>query len=149
MTRISSLGTTMLLFALTLLAGVFALTMLGSASIAQPTVNATIRQAATIEWLQPDQVHIPNNLVVNAHAVEHNGEAEKLYWLIKQGQCVMAAKFCGGSEIEKMYVCVDPITGLVGAILQFGDEVTTGYFERGGSGYWSKRIAREDWEACR
>ena len=87
-------------------------------------------------------------VAISAHAAEHNGEAERLYWLLVQDQCVVAAKFCGGSEVEKLYTCVDPITGIVGAILQFGDQITTGYFERDGSGYWVKRVARENWEVC-
>ena len=110
----------------------------------------TVRQSAAsaIEWLRPDQVHVPSGLAVSGHAAGHNGEAERLYWLLVQGQCVAAAKFCGGSEVERLYTCVDPITGIVGAILQFGDEITTGYFERDGSGYWMKRVARENWEVC-
>ena len=128
-----------------------ALTLLGGGlGKAQRVQVQAVRQspAPAIEWLRPDQVYVPSGLAISAHAAGHNGEAERLYWLLAQGQCVTAAKFCGGSEVEKMYTCVDPITGIVGAILQFGSEITTGYFERDGSDYWLKRVAREDWEAC-
>ena len=117
-----------------------------------PAPASAARQAGAapaIEWLRPDRVHVPSGLAISGHAAGHNGEAERLYWLLVQGQCVTAAKFCGGSKIEKMYACVDPITGIVGAILQFGDEITTGYFERDGSGYWTKRVERENWEVCK
>jgi len=138
-----------LIFCMMILAGVLALVMLGSASTL-PVTSATVRQAAvSIDWLRPDQVNVPRGLSISTHAAEHNGEVERLYWLLAQGQCMTAAKFCGGSEVERLYTCVDPITGLVGAILQFGDEITTGYFERGGSDYWVKRVAREKWEVCK
>jgi len=94
------------------------------------------------------RIDVPKHLIISPHTVKHNGEAEYIYELLLEGRCATTTKYCGGSEVEKMYVCVDPVTGITGAILQFGDEITTGYFERDGAGYWSKRVEREKWEVC-
>lgn len=130
----------------------FAATMLlgGSLSEASKMQVQAVRQSAApaIEWLRPGQVDIPRNLAIRKHAAKHNGEAEEIYKLLLEGQCVAAAKFCGGSEIERLYTCVDPVTGIVGAVLQFGNEITTGFYERGNSGYWAGRTEREKWEVC-
>lgn len=107
-----------------------------------------VAQKATIDWLRSDQVYVPGGLTIRAHAAKHNSETERIYTLLLQGQCAAVAKFCGGSDIENLYTCIDPVTGIVGAILQFGDEITTGYYERSGSGHWAGRTARENWEVC-
>jgi len=149
MTRTSSLGTMVLLFVMTLIISAFALTMLSSASITLPATGATVHQAAAIDWLRPDQVPVPNNLIISAHAAKHHGDTEQIYANLLQGKCAEVAKFCGGSEQEFAYFCVDPVTGIVGAILQIGDEITTGYYEKPGSEYWVKRVPRERWEVCK
>lgn len=150
MTRVSPLETMImiLLFGMALLAGLSALVLLGSA--AQTVTVPTVHQAntATIDWLRPDQVQVPDDLVISAHSAKHNGDTEKIYQMLLDSKCTEVAKFCGGSESEFTYFCVDPVTGIVGAILQVGDEITTGFYERGGSGYWAKRIPRENWEVC-
>ena len=102
----------------------------------------------TIDWLRPDQVHVPTGLAINTHAAKHHGDTERIYANLLQGKCADVAKFCGGSESEFAYFCVDPVTGIVGAILQIGDEITTGFYEKSGSGYWVKRVPREQWEVC-
>jgi len=147
MTRTSSLETMILLFGTMLLVGLGALALLGSAQVA--TVPA-MRQASevAIDWLRPDQVHVPSGLAISMHSAKHNEETEKIYQMLLESKCTEVAKFCGGSESEFAYFCVDPITGIVGAILQVGDEITTGFYERAGSGYWVKRVPREKWEIC-
>ena len=135
-----------LLVALLLLGG-----GLGEAQRVQVQVQAqAVRQspAPAIEWLRPDQVHVPSGLAISAHAAKHSGDTEKIYRMLLQGKCAEVAKFCGGSESEFAYFCVDPITGIVGAVLQFGDEITTGFYERDGSGYWTKRVPKERWKTC-
>jgi len=109
----------------------------------QPVVHQ-----ATIDWLHPDQVEVPSNLTISTHAAKHHGDTERIYNLLLEGQCAEVAKFCGGSDIENLYICINPMTGIVGAILQFGDEITTGYYERSGSGHWAGRTARENWRVC-
>jgi len=129
--------------------GLAALTLLAQVNVAATIWRAQpVAQKATIDWLSPDQIYVPDDLVIRAHAAKHNGEAEQIYTLLLQGQCAAVAKFCGGSNIENLYTCVDPVTGIVGAILQFGDEITTGYYERGGSGHWAGRTVRENWRVC-
>lgn len=147
MTRVSPLETMIMLFVMILLAGLGALVLLGSAQVATAPV---VHQAnkTTIDWRRPDQVYIPDDLAISAHAAKHHGDTEYIYQILLDGKCTEVAKFCGGSESEFTYLCVDPVTGIVGAILQVGDEITTGFFERDGSGYWSKRIPRERWEVC-
>lgn len=137
--------------AMLLALGLAALVLLAQADTAAVawTSQPAMYQASkvTIDWLRPDQVHVPSGLAISAHATKHNGEAEQIYALLLQGQCAAVAKFCGGSNIERMYICVDPVTGIVGAMLQFGDEITTGYFSSN-SNYWPGRIARENWKSC-
>ena len=152
MTRASSLETIVLLLGMMLLAGLGALVLLGSAQV--DTVATTwhaqpAAQQVTIDWLRPDQVQVPSGLVISEHSAKHNGDTERIYKYLLEGKCTEVAKFCGGSEEEFAYFCVDPVTGIVGAILQIGDEITTGYYEKGGSGYWVKRVPREHWEVCR
>ena len=148
MTRVSPLETAILLFAMMLLAGVGALALLGSAqTVTVPAVHQA--STVTIDWLHPDQVHVPSGLTISAHSAKHNGETERIYKYLLEGQCTEVAKYCGGSESEFAYFCVDPVTGIVGAILQIGDEVTTGFYEKDGSGYWAKRVPREQWEVCK
>lgn len=144
MTRLSSLEIMALLFGMMLLAGIGALMLLGQA------VDATVPvvHQASINWLRPGQVHIPRDLAINSHAAKHHGDAERIYNLLLEGQCAGVAKYCGGSNIENLYICTDPVTGVVGAILQFGGEITTGYYERSGSGHWAGRTVRENWRVC-
>jgi len=98
--------------------------------------------ALSNDWVQ-GQVAVDRNLSIRYT----DTQATEIYRLLLEGKCASAMQFCGGSDIEKMWVCVDPVTGLVGAIIQFGDEIVTGYFE-GRPGYWQRRIARDKWEAC-
>jgi len=144
MTRTSPLETMILLFGMVLLAGLGALVLLGSAQGA----TVPVAHQAIIDWQRPDQVHVPSDLAISTHAAKHHGDTEKIYQMLLDSQCTEVAKYCGGSESEFTYMCIDPITGIVGAILQVGDEITTGFFERSGSGYWAKRIPREQWSVC-
>jgi len=150
MTRASSLETIVLLLGMMLLAGLGALVLLGSAQVDTATTTWHAQPAAqqvTIDWLRPDQVQVPSGLTIAEHAAKHNGDTEKIYKLLLEGHCAEVAMYCGGSNIEKMYACVDPITGLVGIMLRFGDEIKTGYFSRNQNNL-ENRIAREKWRAC-
>ena len=90
----------------------------------------------------------PPDLTINSHAAKHGTQAAEIYALVLAGKCVASTTYCGGSEIEKLHVCTDPITGLVGAVIQFGDEIRTGFYE-GNVGYWERVIERDNWEVCR
>jgi len=151
MTEIRPLGAMVLMLVFALLAGLAALVLLGSAQTATTTVwqSRPAAQRTTVDWLRPDQIYVPSGLTISAHAAKHNGETEEIYSKLLEGKCAEVAKFCGGSEEEFAYYCVDPVTGVVGAILQIGDEITTGYYEKDGSGYWARRIPRERWEVCK
>ena len=147
MTRTSNLELSIVLFLMVGVFGLFALAMLGQTqTVTVPIVHQA--SAMTIDWLRPDQVTVPQGLVISTHAAKHHGDTEKIYQMLLDGQCTEVAKFCGGSESEFAYFCIDPVTGIVGAILQIGDEITTGFYEKAGSNYWIKRIPREGWDTC-
>lgn len=143
MTRTSSFRTSLALLGMLFLMGLAVLMLLGPAL----ETSTTTYRAQSSARAAP-QVAIPNDLAIRGHAAKHGSEANQIYALLLEGKCVAVGKFCGGSDIEKLYTCVDPVTGVVGAILQFGDEITTGYFERDGSGYWDRRVEKENWEVC-
>ena len=117
-------------------------------TIATAWQSQPVAQKAAIDWLPPKQVYIPGGLVISTHSAKHHGDTERIYQMLLDSKCTEVAKYCGGSESEFTYLCIDPITGIVGAILQVGDEITTGFYERAGSGYWAKRIPRERWRVC-
>ena len=129
------------------LAALMLLAQIDTASIAWRSQPAA--QKVAIDWLRPEQIDVPGGLVINAHSAKHHGNTEKIYRMLLDSKCAEVAKYCGGSENEFTYICTDPVTGIVGAILQVGNEITTGFYERAGSGYWAKRIPRERWEACK
>lgn len=100
-----------------------------------------------VEEVVGNHARVQEGLAIRAHADKHNGEAQRIYQQLLEGKCATSMTWCGGSNIEKMHICVDPVTGAVGAVLQFGDEITTGFYE-GYEGYWTWRVERENWEVC-
>jgi len=131
---------------LSLLAGVVGAAGLGTIASAT-AVTVTSSQKASTSWLEGNNVRVSNQLTMSEHAKKHGDAATQLYVMMLTGKCVASMTYCGGSEIEKLHVCVDPVTGAVGAVLQFGIEITTGFYE-GNVGYWERRIEREGWEVC-
>jgi len=92
------------------------------------------------------QVAIRSGLKINSHAAKHDSEvldAWKIYAMLLEGQCVASTVLCGGSEIEKLYLCRDP-SGLIGGLFVIGDEISTGYGAR--LSYWEGKLGR--WEIC-
>ena len=151
MTKIRPLETMILMFAFMLLAGLAALVLLGSVQAETATTvwqSQSAAQQVAVDWKQPGEIDVPSGLIISAHSAKHNGETEEIYAKLLEGKCAEVAKLCGGSEEEFAYFCLDPVTGIVGAILQIGDEITTGYYEKPGSGYWVRRVPREKWRAC-
>ena len=129
-----------------LLAGAMTLAVLGLVGSAEPATVSVTGKAVTF-WLEGQDVQVSNELTLSEHSEKHGTQARDLYILMLTGKCAASMTYCGGSTIEKLHVCVDPVTGLVGAVLQFGDEITTGFIEAN-AGYWERRIARENWEVC-
>lgn len=105
--------------------------------------------ASPIEWTGlGERILIPSGMTVKPHADKHNDQvldAWKIYTLLLEGQCVASAVFCGASDIERLYLCVDP-TGRIGGLIVFGEEILTGY--QGSQDYWAKKVNRPYWEVC-
>jgi len=140
----SSLESFILLGVMGVLAAVVGLSLLGGAGRGTITVA---KSSVSTNWLTGNNVQVSNQLSLSEHAKKHGDAATQLYVMMLTGKCVASMTYCGGSEIEKLHVCVDPVTGAVGAVLQFGMEIKTGFYE-GNVGYWERRIAREKWEVC-
>ena len=150
MTHTSNRGTFLLATGFLFLVGLAALMLLGGA-LGGGTITVARQQqaaAAAPEWLEGQRAVISPGLRIASHAEKHGTEAWNIYAMLLSGKCADSMTFCGGSEIEKMHVCIDPVTGITGAILQFGDEIMTGYFTPTDPGYWQRRVARENWEVC-
>ncbi|MCK5643344.1 MAG: hypothetical protein KAJ19_21220, partial [Gammaproteobacteria bacterium] len=63
---------------------------LGEASRVQ--IQAQAQQSLpAIEWLRPDQVHVPSNLTISTHAAKHAGDTEKIYQMLLEGKCAEVA----------------------------------------------------------
>ena len=150
MARTNTLGAYVLMFGFLALMGLAALLLLGPALQGGGTITVARQSSEAVvipDWIG-GQTTIEPGLLINSHAEKHGEEAWAIYAMLLAGWCAASTTFCGGSEIEKLHVCVDPVTGIVGAILQFGDEIMTGYFTPSDPGYWKRRIARENWEIC-
>lgn len=110
---------------------------------------ATSQQSITSTWLGNDRVVIDTNLPINDHAKKHIGEALdawKIYALLLQGKCAAETVYCRNGS-EKMYLCLDPETKLVGAIFQIDGEIRSGFGSR--IDYWRRTIDKGGWERCR
>ena len=137
-----ALSAVVLLVALMLLGG-------GLGEVSQAQVQAVRQSVSSTVWAIEGQVTIEAGLRIREHAVKHQGQALdawKIYAQLLAGKCVASTMLCGGSEIEKLYLCVDPASGLVGGLLVLGDEILTGYGSR--AGYWESVVERDKWEAC-
>ncbi len=127
------------------------LLLLVVAMLALSTLGSTVvvyqqQEQTTIDWLNGQHANIQPGLSISPHALKHGQEAGDIYIYLLTGHCTASTTWCGASDIEKMHVC-QLTNGLVGAILQFGDEITTGYW--GKDGYWERRVTRDNWEVCK
>jgi len=102
-----------------------------------------------IEWTGlGEHIAMPRGMTVKEHANKHRDQmldAWKIYTYLLEGRCVASAVFCGPSDIEKLYLCVDP-TGRIGGLIVFGDEILTGY--QASQDYWTKKVSKPEWEVC-
>jgi len=137
--------------AMLLVLGLAALTLLAQADVASiPRLSRPAAQeVSAIEWTGlGEHVSIPGGMIVKPHANKHNDQvldAWRIYTLLLEGQCVASAVFCGPSDIERLYLCVDP-TGRIGGLVVFGDEILTGYQAK--QGYWLRKVNKSEWEVC-
>ena len=119
-----------------------------TASIAWQSRSAA-QETAAIEWTGlGEHVSIPGGMTVKPHANKHNDQildAWKIYAYLLEGSCVASAVFCGPSDIERLYLCVDPM-GRIGGLIVFGEDILTGY--QGNQDYWAKKIDGPYWEVC-
>jgi len=112
-----------------------------------PAPAIAAHEASAIVWAS-SPVNIPADLIINGHAAKHIGEeldAWKLYAMLLEGQCVASTVWCGGSDIEKLYLCTTP-DGLIGGLFRFGDEIMSGF--QGPLDYWIRIRDRDNWEVC-
>jgi len=116
-------------------------------SVAVPAVQRA--SVPAIEWTGlGEHVVVPPGMAVREHANKHEGQvldAWKIYTLLLEGQCVASAVFCGPSDIEKLYLCVD-LTGRIGGLIVFGGEILTGY--QASQDDWAKKVDKPQWEVC-
>lgn len=137
--------------AMLLALGLAALTLLaqmGTTATAWQSQPAA-REVAAIEWTGlGERVSIPGEMTIKDHANKHNDQvldAWKIYTYLLEGNCVASAVFCGPSDIERLYLCVDPM-GRIGGLIVFGEDILTGY--QGNQDYWAKKIDGPYWEVC-
>ena len=115
--------------------------------------NITLTQVAAVEtpdWLAGKQARIPSGLTIVEHTEKHKAaqlNAWKMYSMLLEGQCAASTRFCGGSDIEFLYICLDPVTGVIAGLLQFGDEIRSA-FGYDDSNYWQERIRKGRWTEC-
>lgn len=124
-----------------------ALTQLESGLQVQAVRQSTV---PAIEWTGlGEHIVVPGGMTVRSHASKHSDQvldAWKIYTLLLEGQCVASAVFCGPSDIEKLYLCIDP-AGRIGGLVVFGNEILTGYQAK--QDYWSRKVDGPEWEVCR
>lgn len=119
------------------LAGWFAFQQIVSVGAVVPASG----QAVVVpDYLAGHQARPPEGLPVSSHAVKHDGQAmtaETLYRQLLAGQCTASRRFCNGQR--ELYLCADPVTGLVGGlIIEAGEIIVTGYGTR--ASYWGNKV---------
>jgi len=143
--RINGLEMAILTLVMIALAGGFMLTMMGgvTADVAQ------VQVASAPSWVQGQAIIRPG-LAINGHAHKHADQALdawRIYGLLLAGNCVASTVYCGPSDIERLYLCTDPVSGLIGGLFVFGDEIMTGYGSR--EAYWKNKVRGSEWEVCK
>lgn len=95
-------------------------------------------------WLPTNHIAIPKDLTITAHATKHQVEqlnAETIYAMLLEGKCAASAKYCNPNGTV-LYLCLDPISGVIGGLFVVGDAVATGYSS--GEQYWSGLVRGDD-----
>ncbi len=146
MTKVSSLVTYFILFAMACVFGVVALSVLGSSS--------SITYYASSKWtyggLNGYHDTFPvgfENYTLSEHALNgHKNEllnAETIYQYLLTGQCLAHRVFCRHSDGMEIYLCKHG--GHVGILRVFEGEISTGYRRD----TWRDDGITEDWRLCK
>lgn len=109
--------------------------------VQQVTVNVP-------SWLAGEQTTLREGLTIHGHAAKHQAQAMnawQLQTMLSNGQCVASRQWCGTGS-EELYICVDPVTGLIGGLIVVGDRIISGY--AGSEGYWRGKVLGDEWGAC-
>lgn len=129
----------------------FALALIGVAMTLLPQLAQVTQvkvEQSVPHWLDGSQTGLREGLRINEHAAKHQAQqlnAWRLRQLLSQGQCVASRKWCGAGEKE-LYICADPVSGLIGGLLVVGDQIVSGY--AGSTGYWQGKVAGSEWGRC-
>lgn len=116
-------------------------------------VAQDVAQAVQVpHWLanRPTYPSIPAGIPITAHAEGHQGQALdawKLYDLLLEGKCVASGVWCGATRTEQLYLCIDPVTGLIGGLFRDENGIWNGF--AGSIRYWEKQVHSNNWEDCR
>lgn len=138
----------LMVFGLLLMVGAVLLGLVGLASMGAAKTSTVAFVQAEKGWIEGQNSLIREDLVIQSHATKHGTQTWDIYRMLLEGRCAASMTYCGASDIEKLHICVDPVTGAIGAVLQFGDDITTGFYE-GNVGYWKRRVRQEHWGVCR
>ena len=139
---LSSIVVVMVLVMTVLLAALMLLTQTGNSSVALTVSRA---EAAVVpNWLDGRQATIEPGLIVSPHAAKHAAEAldaRRIYDMLLQGKCAAAARFCD-SNGKQLYLCFDPVTGLLGGLFVQDGIIDSGWGSR--ASYWAGKVRGTD-----
>lgn len=148
--RNAAMWAAMVLLVIVASSGVIFLAEVASTGGTISPVRVSQHAAVAIEWTGlGEHVEVPSGLTIAGHAGKHIGQhlnAWIILDMLLSKQCVASAVFCGPSDIEKLYLCVDP-TGRIGGLIVFGEEILTGY--QANQDYWTRKVGKPEWEVCR
>lgn len=120
--------------------GLAALTLLAQADNSGLTLATSAREATVPNWLDGRQTAIEPGLAVSPHAAKHAAEqldAQCIYEMLLQGKCAAADQFCNADGM-KLYLCFDPVTGLLGGLFIQDGVIISGYGSR--ASYWAGKV---------
>ena len=128
-----------------LLVGLAALTLLAQVGNSGLTFAASRAEPVTVPgWLDGRQAAIEPGLVVSPHAAKHAAEAldaPRIYAMLIEGKCTAAAQYCN-SDGKRLYLCFDPVSGLLGGLFIQNGMIETGYGSR--PSYWAAKVRGAD-----
>lgn len=143
MSDTGGIGTFGALALMMLAAMVVMLALMGLAGTETVTITSGVSETVP-HWLGNGQARVAENLRVAVHAKKHESQvldAWKIYTLLLEGKCVASAVFCDPSG-KKLYLCVDPVSGLIGGMIVEAGEIATGYGAH--ASYWSSKVRGSD-----
>lgn len=148
------LMTVAVLLSSTLVQATGTLTFQTTAWVQPRIVHSVTKRMAVPDWLEGSQATIRDNLIIGRHPEKHRDEAINawmLYDLLLANQCVASRSYCGdvdrrGNSTE-LHLCVEPVTGIVSALLVSGDMIFSAYGATWE--YWHDKLVNGDqWGPC-